>query len=108
MLFRSHMMLLDLRAKKITGKAAEAVLEDAGITANKNAIPFDPEKPMVTSGLRLGSAAVTTRGMKEQEMRVIAEGINEVLSAPEDAAVIKRVRSRMAELSSAFPLYESM
>jgi len=104
----NHLMLVDLRPKKITGKAAETVLEDAGITTNKNAIPFDPEKPMVTSGLRLGSAAVTTRGMKEEEMRVIAEGIDDVLSAPEDAAVIKRVRARMAELSSAFPLYESM
>ena len=101
----NHLMLVDLRPKKITGKAAETVLEDAGITTNKNAIPFDPEKPMVTSGLRLGSAAVTTRGMKEEEMRVIAEGIDDVLSAPEDAAVIKRVRARMAELSSAFPLY---
>ena len=104
----NHMMLVDLRPKKITGKAAEKVLEEAGITANKNAIPFDPEKPMVTSGLRLGSAAVTSRGMKEEEMRVIAEGIDEVLSAPEDAAVIKRVRASMAGLSSEFPLYASM
>jgi glycine hydroxymethyltransferase len=104
----NHMMLVDLRPKKITGKSAERALEDAGITANKNSIPFDPEKPMVTSGLRLGAAAVTSRGMKEDEMRVIAEAINEVLSSPEDADTIKRVRSRMADLSSSFPLYESL
>ncbi|MDR3076945.1 MAG: serine hydroxymethyltransferase [Synergistaceae bacterium] len=104
----NHMMLVDLRPKKITGKAAERVLEEAGITANKNAIPFDPEKPMVTSGLRLGSAAVTSRGMKEDEMRVIASAIDEVLSSPEDAEAIKRVRSRMADLSAGFPLYTSL
>jgi glycine hydroxymethyltransferase len=104
----NHMMLVDLRPKGITGKAAERVLEDAGITSNKNAIPFDPEKPAVTSGLRLGAAAVTSRGMKEDEMRVIAGAINEVLSSPEAEAVIRGVRSRMADLSSSFPLYRSL
>jgi glycine hydroxymethyltransferase len=104
----NHMMLVDLRPKKITGKAAERVLEEAGITSNKNAIPFDPEKPAVTSGLRLGTAAVTSRGMKEGEMRAIAEAIDETLSAPDDESVVKRVRSRMAELSAGFPLYETL
>jgi glycine hydroxymethyltransferase len=104
----NHMMLLDLRSRNITGKVAEKVLEEAGITSNKNAIPFDPEKPMVTSGLRLGSAAVTTRGMKEREMGIIAKAIDEVLSSPEDKGVIARVRGRMADLGAAFPLYESM
>jgi glycine hydroxymethyltransferase len=104
----NHMMLVDLRPKRITGKVAERVLESAGITSNKNAIPFDPEKPMVTSGLRLGAAAVTSRGMMEGEMRVIASAIDEVLSSPEDEAAIKRARSRMADLSAGFPLYRSL
>ncbi|MDR1651726.1 MAG: serine hydroxymethyltransferase [Synergistaceae bacterium] len=104
----NHMMLLDLRSRSLTGKAAEKILEEAGITVNKNAIPFDPEKPMVTSGLRLGSPAVTTRGMKEPEMELIAEAVDEVLSSPEDKGVISKVRGRMAELGAAFPLYESM
>jgi glycine hydroxymethyltransferase len=104
----NHLMLVDLRPKGITGKAAERVLEDAGITSNKNAIPFDPEKPAVTSGLRLGTAAVTSRGMKENEMREIARAIDEVLSKPEDQSAVRSVRGRMAELSSSFPLYKSM
>jgi glycine hydroxymethyltransferase len=104
----NHLMLVDLRPKKITGKAAERVLGEAGITSNKNAIPFDPEKPAVTSGLRLGSAAVTSRGMKENEMREIARAIDETLSKPEDASVIRSVRARMAELSASFPLYKSI
>ncbi|MDR3164378.1 MAG: serine hydroxymethyltransferase [Synergistaceae bacterium] len=104
----NHLMLLDLRPKNITGKAAERVLEKAGITSNKNAIPFDPEKPTVTSGLRLGTAAVTSRGMKENEMREIARAIDEVLSKPEDSSVIRSVRARMADLSSSFPLYKSI
>jgi glycine hydroxymethyltransferase len=103
----NHMVLLDLRSRHITGKAAERVLEEAGITSNKNAIPFDPEKPAVTSGLRLGSAAVTSRGMKEDEMKEIARAIDEVLSSPDDAAVVRGVRSRMADLNAAFPLYTS-
>jgi glycine hydroxymethyltransferase len=104
----NHLMLVDLRPKNITGKAAERVLEEAGITSNKNAIPFDPEKPAVTSGLRLGAAAVTSRGMKENEMREIARAIDEVLSNPADASAIRSVRARMADLSSSFPLYKSI
>jgi glycine hydroxymethyltransferase len=101
----NHMVLLDLRSRHITGKAAERLLEKAGITSNKNAIPFDPEKPAVTSGLRLGSAAVTSRGMKENEMEEIARAIDDVLSSPDDTASIQRVRSRMTDLNAAFPLY---
>ncbi|MDR0653282.1 MAG: serine hydroxymethyltransferase [Synergistaceae bacterium] len=104
----NHLMLADLRPKNITGKAAERVLEEAGITSNKNAIPFDPEKPAVTSGLRLGTAAVTSRGMKENEMREIARAIDEVLSKPADASVVRSVRARMADLSTSFPLYKNI
>ncbi|MDR1943838.1 MAG: serine hydroxymethyltransferase [Synergistaceae bacterium] len=104
----NHLMLVDLRPKGLTGKAAEKLLGEAGITANKNAIPFDPEKPMVTSGLRFGTAAVTTRGMTATEMEELADAIDKVLSAPGDEALRKAVRSRMADLGAAFPLYESL
>lgn len=104
----NHLMLVDLRPKNITGKTAEGLLGEAGITTNKNAIPFDPEKPMVTSGLRFGTAAVTARGMKEPEMLVIADSIDEVLSAPQDENARKTVRKRVADLGAAFPLYESL
>ncbi|MDR1965468.1 MAG: serine hydroxymethyltransferase [Synergistaceae bacterium] len=104
----NHMMLIDLRSKKVTGKDAERILEEAGITANKNSIPFDPEKPTVTSGLRLGAAAVTSRGMKEGEMREIARAIDEVISASGDVEATNRVRSRMAEMSASYPLYRGM
>ena len=104
----NHLMLVDLRPKKITGKLAENLLEEAGITSNKNAIPFDPEKPMVTSGLRFGTAAVTTRGMKETEMLIVADAIDAVLSAPEDGALRKTIKAKVAELGAAFPLYEGI
>ncbi len=104
----NHLMLVDLRPKGITGKAAEKLLGEAGITANKNAIPFDPEKPMVTSGLRFGTAAVTTRGMGSEEMVLIADAIDRVLSSPEDENERASTRSRIAELGRAFPLYESL
>jgi glycine hydroxymethyltransferase len=101
----SHVMLVDLRAKGITGKAAEAVLGRAHITCNKNAIPNDPEKPMVTSGIRLGSPAMTTRGFKEAEAVLTANLIADVLEAPNDEAVIAKVRAKVAELASEFPVY---
>ncbi|MDR0616264.1 MAG: serine hydroxymethyltransferase [Synergistaceae bacterium] len=104
----NHMMLVDLRPKALTGKAAERLLHEAGITSNKNAIPFDPEKPMVTSGLRFGTAAVTTRGMTENEMTVIADAIDGVLSAPDDAALRKATRSKMTDLCLAYPLYKNL
>ena len=101
----SHVFLVDLRNKKITGKAAEAVLGSAHITVNKNAIPNDPEKPFVTSGIRIGSPAMTTRGFTEIEAEKIAHLIADVLDAPEDQAVIERVRGDVARLCARFPVY---
>src|ERR1700742_3925312 len=101
----SHVMLVDLRAKKITGKAAEAALGAAHITVNKNAIPNDPEKPFVTSGVRLGSPAMTTRGFGVAEAEQVGNLIADVLDNPEDAATIERVRAQVAELTQRFPVY---
>jgi len=101
----SHVMLVDLRAKKITGKEAEKVLGDAHITVNKNAIPNDPEKPFVTSGVRLGSPAMTTRGFKEAEAVTVAHLIADVLDNPHDEANIAAVRAKVAELTKQFPVY---
>jgi glycine hydroxymethyltransferase len=101
----SHVMLVDLRAKGMTGKAAEALLGRAHITVNKNAIPNDPEKPMVTSGVRLGSPAVTTRGFKEAEARQVGHLIADLLDHPEDEAQIDKVRAEVAKLTAAFPVY---
>jgi glycine hydroxymethyltransferase len=101
----SHLMLVDLRAKRITGKDAEAVLGSAHITVNKNAIPKDPEKPMVTSGIRVGSPAMTTRGFTEKEAAITAGLIADVLDAPHDAAVIDRVRRDVGDLTRRFPVY---
>jgi len=101
----SHLMLVDLRAKHITGKTAEAALGAAHITVNKNAIPNDPEKPMVTSGIRLGTPACTTRGFGPEEMRQVGNLIADVLEAAEDAAVIERVRRQVAALTARFPVY---
>ena len=101
----SHVMLVDLRAKKMTGKEAERVLGDAHITCNKNGIPNDPEKPMVTSGIRLGSPAMTTRGFKEAEARQVGNFIADVLDNPNDADNIAKVRAQVAELTKRFPVY---
>lgn len=101
----SHVMLVDLRAKNITGKEAEAVLGTAHITCNKNAIPNDPEKPFVTSGIRLGSPAMTTRGFKEEQAIQVANLIADVLDNPHDAATIDRVKSEVKKLTDAFPVY---
>jgi len=101
----SHVMLVDLRAKKMTGKEAERVLGEAHITCNKNGIPNDPEKPMVTSGIRLGSPAMTTRGFKEAEARQVGNFIADVLDNPNDPDNIARVRSQVAELTKRFPVY---
>ncbi|MFN7609227.1 MAG: serine hydroxymethyltransferase, partial [Ralstonia sp.] len=101
----SHVMLVDLRAKKITGKEAEKVLGDAHITVNKNAIPNDPEKPFVTSGVRLGSPAMNTRGFKEAEAVKVAHLIADVLDNPHDEANIAAVRAKVAELTKQFPVY---
>ena len=101
----SHVMLVDLRPKHITGKAAEALLGAAHITVNKNAIHNDPEKPFVTSGIRLGTPAMTTRGFGEEEVRLTAHLIADLLDAPEDAAVLGRVRQQVDALTARFPVY---
>ncbi|MFN8736786.1 MAG: serine hydroxymethyltransferase [Betaproteobacteria bacterium] len=101
----SHLMLVDLRAKRITGKDAEALLGEAHITINKNAIPKDPEKPMVTSGIRIGSPAMTTRGFKEAEAEQTAHLIADVLDNPRDAATRARVRGEVEKLTARFPVY---
>ncbi len=104
---QSHVMLVDLRAKKITGKEAERVLGEAHITCNKNAIPNDPEKPFVTSGIRLGSPAMTTRGFKEAEAVQVANWIADVLDNPNDAANIAKVRDQVSALTKRFPVYSN-
>jgi glycine hydroxymethyltransferase len=101
----SHVLLVDLQSKGLTGKEAETLLQQAHITCNKNTIPNDPQRPMVTSGIRLGSPAITTRGFKEEQSRATANLIADVLDAPGDEANIAAVRSRVAELAEAFPVY---
>ncbi|RKH03911.1 MULTISPECIES: serine hydroxymethyltransferase [Corallococcus] len=103
----NHLMLVDLRPKKLNGKVAEEVLGKAGITVNKNMIPFDPEKPMVTSGVRVGTPAITTRGMREAEMAVVGRLIGQALDSAQDDAGLARVRGQVKELSQGFPLYAS-
>ena len=101
----SHVMLVDLRPKGLTGKEAEAVLGEAHMTCNKNGIPNDPQKPMVTSGIRLGTPAMTTRGFKEEQARATAHLIADVLDKPHDAANIAAVRAQVAALTRDFPVY---
>ncbi|MGH7663019.1 MAG: serine hydroxymethyltransferase [Gemmatimonadaceae bacterium] len=101
----NHLLLVDLRNRKLTGKLAEQSLDRAGITVNKNTVPNETQSPFVTSGIRIGTPAVTTRGMKESEMLQIAVLIDRVLTAPEDAAVLHAVRADVRELAAAFPLY---
>jgi len=101
----NHLMLVDLRPKKLTGKVAEEALGKAGITVNKNMIPWDPEKPFVTSGIRLGTPALTTRGMGPGEMRAVAALIGRALDAPGDEASLARVKGEVHELTRTFPLY---
>lgn len=102
----NHLLLLDLRSLNLTGKVAEHVLDEVGITTNKNTIPFDPESPFVTSGIRLGTAAVTSRGFKEEEMKEIASIMALLLKNPEDEAVKKEAAERTAKLTAAHPLYK--
>ncbi|HVP61951.1 MAG TPA: serine hydroxymethyltransferase [Myxococcaceae bacterium] len=103
----THLMLVDLRPKKLTGKVAEAVLGKAAITVNKNMIAFDPEKPMVTSGIRIGTPALTTRGMKEAEMATVGALIVEALDHAAEEAALARVAGKVHELVKGFPLYAS-
>lgn len=101
----NHLMLIDLRNKNITGKAAENALERAEITVNKNMVPFDDKSPFVTSGIRVGTAAITTRGLKEAEMEKIVDLIDQVLTNPDDEMNINAVKAEVVNLVSAFPLY---
>ncbi len=103
----SHMFLVDLRSKRVTGKEAEAALSRAHITVNKNAIPNDPEKPFVTSGIRIGSPAVTTRGFGEIECEELGHLIADVLDAPADEAMLARTRNSVAALTRKFPVYRA-
>lgn len=102
----SHVMLVDLRTKGITGKAAEEALGHANITINKNSIPNDPEKPFITSGIRLGTPAVTTRGFTEQECEQLANMIADVLENPSDEAVLAKVKQQSLDLCAKFPVYK--
>jgi glycine hydroxymethyltransferase len=104
----NHVFLLDVTAAGLTGKVAEKALDAAHITVNKNTIPYDPNPPMVASGIRIGTPALTTRGMKEPEMDLVGDFIAEILRAPEDAAVRESVRGRIRELCERFPLYDPL
>jgi glycine hydroxymethyltransferase len=101
----NHLMLIDLRNKKLTGRDAERALEEAGITVNKNAVPFDDQSPLITSGIRIGTPALTTRGMKEAEMKTIGRWIHEVLSDIKNEKKKHEVREHVRELTKKFPLY---
>jgi glycine hydroxymethyltransferase len=99
----NHLLLVDVVSRGLTGKVAEESLDRAGITVNKNKIPFDQRPPLDPSGIRIGTPALTTRGMREPEMRTIAGWIGEVLATPEDKGVAERVRGRVRELGEQFP-----
>ena len=102
----NHLMLVDLTSKNITGKSAEQTLEKAGITVNKNMVPFDTKSPFVTSGIRIGTPALTTRGMKEKEMVFIGDLINRVLSDMDDENMITEIKNEIREFSKAFLIYQ--
>jgi len=104
----NHLMLIDLRNKNISGKAAQETLDEVGITCNKNSVPFDDKSPLVTSGIRIGTPALTTRGMKEAEMERIADMINKVISAPKDERIKKEVSEEVKNLTSGFKLYDDL
>lgn len=104
----NHLMLVDLRGINITGKDAEHVLDEVGVTVNKNAIPFDPTSPFVTSGIRIGTPAATSRGMDQEAMKTIAQIIAMTLKNPKDEAVLERARGMVKELTGRFPLYDGL
>ncbi len=103
----NHLILVDLRSKKINGRETEKLLDEVGISANKNAIPNDPESPVVTSGIRLGTPAVTSRGMKESEMEIIADLINRAVEERQNPAALDRIKRKVKELCADFPLYHA-
>ena len=104
----NHLMLIDLRNKEVSGKAAEEALDSIGVTCNKNSVPYDDKSPLVTSGIRLGTPALTTRGMKEAEMEIIADLINRVVTNHKDEKVKKEVSREVSELTSKFKLYDDL
>jgi glycine hydroxymethyltransferase len=104
----NHLMLIDLRNKNITGKQAQEMLDELGITCNKNAVPYDDKSPLITSGIRLGSPALTTRGMKEADMHKIADMINEIISNPANEDTKKDIKQRIDDLTSEYPLYPEL
>jgi glycine hydroxymethyltransferase len=104
----NHLMLIDLRNKNLTGKQAQETLDEVGITVNKNAVPFDDKSPLITSGIRIGTPALTTRGMKETDMFKIAEMINDILCKPEDKKVKEDVKKRIEDLTAEYPLYPEL
>jgi glycine hydroxymethyltransferase len=104
----NHLMLIDLRNKNVTGKAAQEALDESGITVNKNSVPFDDKSPLITSGIRVGTAAVTTRGMKENDMTTIGGLIDEVIAGIGKPDVYGSVKTKVAELCSGFPLYQEL
>ena len=103
----NHLMLVDLRSKNITGKEAQFLLDEIGITANRNTIPFEPLRPFVTSGIRLGTPALTTRGLKEEDIREVADIIADVIENREDSAVIEAAKAKVQAICKKFPLYEA-
>ena len=103
----SHLVLINLLETDLTGKVAEEALDQAGITVNKNTVPFETRSPFVTSGIRLGTPAVTTRGMKEIEMELIGGLIADILERPDDKSLIEGVEKKVQEICAAFPLYAS-
>ena len=104
----NHLMLIDLRNKNLTGKAAQEALDPAGITVNKNGVPFDDKSPLITSGIRVGTPALTTRGMKEPEMEIVGSLIDEVLRNIGNTSVCKDVENKVKELCARFPLYSDL
>ena len=104
----NHLMLVDVKQRGLTGKQCAELLDHAAITVNKNSIPFDTESPFKASGIRLGTPAVTTRGMKENEMKLIAQWIHEVLTNPGSEPMIKSIREKVTALTKKFPLYPDL
>jgi glycine hydroxymethyltransferase len=104
----NHLLLVDLRNKNISGKAAQETLDEIGITCNKNSVPYDDKSPLVTSGIRIGTPALTTRGMKEGEMESVADIIDKVLSNPKNESVKEEARKSVKEITSGFRLYDGL
>lgn len=104
----NHLMLIDLRNKNMTGKQAQEMLDEIGVTCNKNAVPFDDKSPLITSGIRLGTPALTTRGMKEKDMEVVAGIINDIISNPQNGEIKKDVVQRIDDLTAEYPLYPEL